>query len=299
MRIKSVLLVAAFVLAGTPAFAQLAGPMGSPLAVTAGARAGNSICANEERAFTLEQAIQSCTTIINSRPGRSLHADTLRNRAAHYEDQGALDLARADYDAALVLYTAEIEGARREPQGYVGRGWVNYRLGRIDAARADFEQAIAVDNDAASAYYGRGVLLFRAGDYAAASAAFDQASHTAARHAAPAPAAFLSGKCIARAAAGSATDQVANLCNRAVRRAEGAAEALVARGFYHFRAGDLAKAGQDFVAAANHDPHDGAALYGRGVIATRLGRDGSSDITRGRELDPVDVAFYSAGGLTP
>lgn len=299
MQIKSALLGAAFALAATPAFAQLAGPMGSPFAATAGARAGNSICANEERAFTLEQAIASCTTIINSRPSRSLHARTLRDRAAHYEDQGALDLARADYDAALALYTAEIEGDRRDPLGYVGRGWVNYRLGHLEDSRADFEQAIAVDNDTASAYYGRGVLLFRAGDYAAASAAFDQASHIAARNPSPTPVAFLSGKCIARAAAGSETDQAATLCNRAVRRAEGAAEALVARGFYHFRTGDLAKAEQDFTAAADYDPHDGAAVYGRGVTAARLGRDGSGDITRGRELDPIDVAFYSAGGLVP
>lgn len=299
MRITTALLGAAIAFAATPAFAQLHSQMGSPLVATVEARSSASICVNEEHAFSLDRAIQACTLILNERPTRGFRARTLLERAVHYEDQGELDLARADYQAAHDLFSAEIQGARREPDGYVGRGWANYRLGRYAEARADFEEAIAVDNDAAGAHYGRGVLLFRNADYAGAAAAFDRASHIAARHPTLTPSSFLSGKCIARAASGQETAQAATLCDRAVRRADGGAEALVARGYFHFRTGDLASAERDFTAASEYDPNYGAAVYGRGVAAARLGRDGSGDIARGRELDPIDVAFYSAGGLTP
>ena len=90
----------------------------------------------------------------------------LRNRGFSYQQQGDLDSAIVDYDAAVKL--AKTAGARPRSQEarmlakvYVDRG-VAWRLkGEPEKALADFDAALAVDPQLASAQENRDALFFR------------------------------------------------------------------------------------------------------------------------------------------
>jgi len=60
---------------------------------------------------------------------------------------------------------------------YSDRGLVWYAKGRYDQAIADFDRAIKIDPDFASAYIDRGIILHRKSEFNLAFAAVNQAIH--------------------------------------------------------------------------------------------------------------------------
>jgi tetratricopeptide (TPR) repeat protein len=229
-------------------------------------------------------------------------APLLHLRAQHYELMDRDDLAQADYQRAIELYDLVVEGDRSEAGGYVARGLAYYDMHDYERALADFNRAAEVDSRAAQGLYGRGLVYFRRGDFAAALAEYDAASRLAiANQRRYSWYAHQRRKCEARAALGVELDSALTLCNRAVRNTRSAPESLISRGYYWYMAGRLDQAAADFAQAAENAPYRAAAIYGRGVVAARQGRqaEGEADMARAREMDAAAVAFYANAGLTP
>ncbi len=89
-----------------------------------------------------------------------------------------------DWQGALAGYTAVAQAGYRPADAYKGVGWTNIQLGRFDAARSSFEQAIrlytqlpnaATSSDLADAYGGLGRVQIEQRQCEQASASFEQA----------------------------------------------------------------------------------------------------------------------------
>jgi tetratricopeptide (TPR) repeat protein len=107
-------------------------------------------------------AVAACNAALNSDLSQTAIAGTLVNRgllkAAAHDDAAAI----ADFDAGL-SHDANLSA------GYMSRGAALLRAGRFDAARADFDHAIALSaTDLHVAYFNRGEAEEAAGDTLAA-----------------------------------------------------------------------------------------------------------------------------------
>jgi tetratricopeptide (TPR) repeat protein len=255
-------------------------------------------CANEDHKYSYEEALRSCDSILaDADTDRWGEAGALWYRADLYFETGRHDAARADLQRAIERYNEIVEAEPREPYGYSNRASVNQRLENYDAALADYDRAIELENNFSSPHIGRGQILFRRGDYAGATAAFDRASRIAARSYGT-TASIYANKCSARAAARTDLEAARRFCDRAVRNSDNdAAWVLSVRGYFHF----LQAAARDFNRAIERDPLDANALYGRGVVAVRQGRqaEGEADMTRAREISTWRVDYYANAGLVP
>ncbi len=258
-------------------------------------------CVNDEHERSLETAIEACTSIINSRnETRSYLAGALWYRSKAYEDQGQRDLANTDLHRAIEIYDLMIEADQRDPSGYANRASVNSRLENYDAALADYDHAISLDSNFSAGYIGRGQILFRRGDFSNAMTAFDSASRIAARQYGTNPGLY-SNKCAVRAAARVELDAGRRFCDRAVRNSGASSWSLTSRGYFRLMQGDLEGAAADFGRAVERDEYYAPALYGRGVIAARQGREaeGQADMTRALEMNRQQVEYYANAGLRP
>lgn len=108
------------------------------------------------------KAMAACNAALNSDLSQTAIAGTLVNRglikAAAHDDAAAI----ADFDAGL-SHDANLSA------GYMSRGAALLRTGRFDAARADFDHAIALSTtDLHVAYFNRGEAEEAAGDTLAA-----------------------------------------------------------------------------------------------------------------------------------
>lgn len=108
------------------------------------------------------KAMAACNAALNSDLSQTAIAGTLVNRglikAAAHDDAAAI----ADFDAAL-SHDANLSA------GYMSRGAALLRAGRFDAARADFDRAIALSaTDLHVAYFNRGEAEEASGDTLAA-----------------------------------------------------------------------------------------------------------------------------------
>ena len=108
------------------------------------------------------KAVAACNAALNSDLSQTAIAGTLVNRglikAAAHDDAAAI----ADFDAALA-HDANLSA------GYMSRGAALLRAGRFDAARADFDRAIALSaTDLHVAYFNRGEAEEASGDTLAA-----------------------------------------------------------------------------------------------------------------------------------
>ena len=108
------------------------------------------------------KAVAACNAALNSDLSQTAIAGTLVNRglikAAAHDDAAAI----ADFDAGL-SHDANLSA------GYMSRGAALLRAGRFDAARADFDRAIALSaTDLHVAYFNRGEAEEASGDTLAA-----------------------------------------------------------------------------------------------------------------------------------
>lgn len=110
----------------------------------------------------LAKAMAACNAALNSDLSQTAVAGTLVNRgllkAAAHDDTAAM----ADFDAGL-SHDANLSA------GYMSRGAALLRASRFDAARADFDRAIALSaTDLHVAYFNRGEAEEASGDTVAA-----------------------------------------------------------------------------------------------------------------------------------
>lgn len=241
-------------------------------------------------------AILSCGRIIGERITRIHTATAYYNRGRHYNELGETAEAERDLATALRMFTDAIGADPRNPYGYINRATLFEYLKRYDDALADYEHAIAVDDEIGHPNYRRGAIFFNLGDYARAVAEYDEASRKA-----PEQPYYHAARCEARAATATDWDAAASACAEAIRIAESDAYVYFSRGFLKFRQGDFAGALADFSLSVERNAESAPGLYGRGVAAIRLGRqaEGEADIARALALDEDVDDFYGNAGLRP
>lgn len=273
--------------------------------------AGSPDCTSDRQQVAPERAIEVCTQIIDSNAQREHRARAFVMRGDRREDLGQADLATADFESALALYSEQVAEAPLTPQGHVGRAWVQLRLNRLEEGLADAVRAAEVNDGHGSAFFIRAQAYFLLGRYQESAADYDRAAQIARRmatrgsgRALPSSDSgyvsprVLAGRCEARAAAGFELGIAETACRAAMRNSS---TAVFSRGFLRFKQGRYEEAWADFNAAHEADPTSGYSLYGRGVSAVRLGRtaEGQADIARGREIEGEDLDGYARAGLAP
>lgn len=88
-----------------------------------------------------------------------------------YRERGNAYLSRAAaYDLIERSTRAIIQNPSSATDAFVDRATAYYNVGDYDAARADFNEALARDPERAEAYYRRGLVYLSQGDYVKATA---------------------------------------------------------------------------------------------------------------------------------
>jgi tetratricopeptide (TPR) repeat protein len=93
-----------------------------------------------------------------------------------YLKRGATYLSLRVYDAAFADYQQAIALNELNPEAYIGLGRAHYYTFAWDEAEVAFANAIALDKNAAGAYFARGLLRYYQGAYAEAARDFDAAA---------------------------------------------------------------------------------------------------------------------------
>ena len=97
-------------------------------------------------------------------------------------NDAAAEFGLGNVDRAIELYGDVLEIEQTNVEALTYRGWVRYQSGDVDAARIDFDDAVAFDPKYADVRVFRSIVALDDGDFAAASteiAAFDAANPNA------------------------------------------------------------------------------------------------------------------------
>ena len=176
------------------------------------------------------------------------------NRCTVYDEHGKLP-AGASLDLVINACTAIIQSGQEATKGlasaFANRGYAYRDKREYDRAIEDYDQAIRLDPNAATAFTGR---------------------------------------CIARAIVNRLQEAVAD-CNESLRLRPGNGDALRNRGVVYLRLGELDSALADNDAALQANPKDTAALYGRGIAKRLKGdtAGADADIAAAKQISP-DIA---------
>ena len=125
-------------------------------------------CIQDPPVLSPDETIRQCTVAIDS--GRLPNADLA---AALVSRCYAIEKKR-DYARALPDCERAVQLASRSGPAVNRRGWVRFHAGDLDRAMVDFEQAILLDPDLASAYRGRATVYDRRARAASSSAVSDE-----------------------------------------------------------------------------------------------------------------------------
>lgn len=148
-----------------------------------------------------EKAIEAYNEYINLNPE---HLKSIYNRGRAYEQLGQYDKAvqdfrhvlrndpenvrallsmanhyyvrEKDYENAIFYVDEALELDDKNPMAYVLRGRANQKLGNVQEALSDYNNAIAVNREYADAYLSRGSLRFAVNQRKKACADFNTAS---------------------------------------------------------------------------------------------------------------------------
>lgn len=138
--------VAAALVAVMPAQAAQTMSVGRVPAMECTKAAGSNALSDRQ----IKDGIAACDSALVGDQSKYAHAGTLVNR-------GFLQVAAHDDHAAIADFTAALTQDGNLYQAYMGRGAARLRAGRYDAARADFDQVIAINGaDLHVAYFNRG-----------------------------------------------------------------------------------------------------------------------------------------------
>ena len=247
--------------------------------------------------------------------------------------RGAASAARREFDRALDDLNQAIALDATSAAHLAQRGLVLEALKRPGEAMADFEKAIALDPGQTDARFARAMLRLGNKDREGAQADLDLLDKTLAPQAQlrlamssvylrieqPARAivqlnqwlpahpdevkrhSALNGRCWARALLGVELDKALDDCNDAIDAEPRNAAYLDSRGWVHLRLGQNREAIADFDRALALRPAMPGALYGRGLVKTRVGEaaKGGEDLAAARSAEPDIERRLARIGLVP
>lgn len=301
--------------------ALMLGACGKPADPLARAR---SDCAEADLAAAAQ--IAACSRLIEAgQLSDEDHAAALANRGQAHLGAGDSTAALRDFTAAIGLDSDNMSAVR-------GRANVLIKSGQLDAAEPLVERLVASGQFTAEAHFMQGKIAAMRGNYPAAVSAFDAAiadnAHYAEAFAERADARRAQGDADGAAADFDAAinldpnlaDARAGRCWLRLQRkpepgeqrddgtARQDADAAVAADPHNFqgqlclamlqaRAGDWSNARASFDIAANLQPGNAMALFGRGVARKRAGdATGQQDMNQARDFDhDIDGAFNDLG----
>jgi len=198
-------------------------------------------------------------------------------------------------DMQLGGCTALIESGKMADKplawSHTNRGMAYMFKGDLDRAMNDFNKAVELDPSYAMALIDRGTAYDNKGDHEHAIADFDAAIKLD-----PKSADALTGRCAARAEAGSDLQQALIDCEQSLAIRGKDAGALNSRAFTYLRLGKFDEAIADYNSALKSNPKLASALYGRGLAKQKKGDSAGGQIDMASaNLVQSDIADEFAG----
>jgi tetratricopeptide (TPR) repeat protein len=213
-------------------------------------------------------------------------------------------------------------------KAYAWRGLAHNRAGNRDAALADFNRALELDDDNFDARHGRAQQRYAARDYAGALEDLNLAVESEPDFGAlnilrsnvylrlkryPEAIAeadnirraggvlVLCQRCWTRAVAGVELDKARIACNQALWIQPQAQGVLDSRGFLNLKEKKFEAAWRDYNSVLGISPRNARALYGREIAAIALNREkeGRTDLTAAAAINAGIAAEYADDGVTP
>ncbi len=106
----------------------------------------------------------------------------IRLSSASLLNDAANEFRLGNVDRAIELYGDVLEESPTNVEAFTYRGWLQYQSGNVEAAMADFDEAVAFEPDYGDVRVFRAIVALDAEDYVTASAelaAFDESNPTA------------------------------------------------------------------------------------------------------------------------
>lgn len=177
-----------------------------------------------------------------------------------------------------------------------GRAWLHRENKDYAKAETDYTAAIALDDDNATLYTLRGGTLLRLGKKDAAMADFLTARKHAGRDAGE-----LNTLCWEQATNGVALEAALGDCDKALQVEPRNAPTLDSRGFVLMRLGRWTDSIADYDKAAGIRPDSAESLFGRAIAKAGAGdkTGAATDLAEARKLDPGIDEEFAGYGLKP
>ncbi|HEY7327121.1 MAG TPA: tetratricopeptide repeat protein [Gemmataceae bacterium] len=209
-----------------------------------------------------------------------------------YNDRGLEQVALGNLDAAVADFTQAIAVGPDFPGPYLLRGNAFADKGEFDKALADFTEAIRLDPEYAGSWFDRGNLHLRRGALDEALADYTRVLDLETDHAA---AYFQRGN--VHAQRGKWHEAIADF-NEVLSLNPDDAAALTNRGNAHASLGNLERALADYNGSLKLDPTDVLTLCNRGNIYVRQGDHDRAlaDYTEALRYDPADARILTSRG---
>lgn len=232
----------------------------------------------DEESTDARTRVAACTALIDT--GRLSKDDLLS--ALSFRISGNVELG--EYRAVLVDADRAI-ALHPEAGFYVNRGFAKSRLGDLQAALADYNEAIRLDPKLARAYANRGAVYYRLRDYKRALADLDLAIMMEPNRAKP-----LSNRGLTRMQLGDDKGALEDF-NRAIELSPQDPTLLTNRGQLYSRQGEHSLGLADYNAALQVNPRLPTTLTMRGNTFLDLGQDdrAAADFDAAVHADPQDA----------
>jgi lipoprotein NlpI len=245
-------------------------------------------CVNQGGAFSADQRINSCSSIIQS--GR----ETGRNLAVVYYSRGLAYYDKGDDDRAIAEYNEAIRLDPKFAYAYSSRGLAYDHKGDLERASPDYDEAIRLDPKYAQALFYRGNAYYQKGDDDRAIADYNEAIRLS-----PKFAYAYNNRGTAYDHKGDDDRAIADF-NEAIRLDPKFAQAYSNRGLANYQKGNFDRAIADYGEAIRLDPKYAYAYNNRGSAYYHKGDENRAiaDYSEAIRLDPKYAQAYFNRGVT-
>lgn len=242
------------------------------------------LCADRAGPQPPDRRIDACTMLIVSE-GWSSEA-----LAPTYNNRGVAWKAQGNLDRALADFDRAIQLSPNYATAYFNRGVAWDAKGDLDHALTDYDRAIQINPNHAAAYNNRGNAWDAKGNPVKALTDYDKAIQIDSNYATA-----YNNRCWVRAIAGQELPQALADCNAALQINPRDAASLDSRGLVHLKLAAYDKAVADYTAILTIQPNSASAFYGRGIARQRKGDKvgGEADMTRAKTIQ-ADIAHIFA-----
>ena len=221
-------------------------------------------------------------------PGKLAIAYVILAMTCRVAVAGAVDDCVPSSPSAVILRTCTeiIEspsfGPDQKALAYKNRAVVRLSAGAVQAAIADFTEAIRLNKEDALAYAGRGWARFTGKDLAGSIADYSEAIRIS-----PTRAKLYAERGHVNIVAGKADDAIRDL-NEALRLDPKNADAFNTRGFAYAKKGDFDRALEDYNAAIRFNPLNAVFYANRGYVyeAQKRDKDAIAELKMALRFDP-------------